>query len=110
MGLRPIPHKTSSALHIMLALCPSSRQVVVANEQLDGPDMVGELLGTLILDSRVEETHRSQVGGGKDAQRLKELSARDFLPQFLITEILRLTLQGTDPVHVLISFEQGIEL
>src|SRR5262245_54199801 len=30
---------------VMLALCCSSRQVVVADEQLDGPDMVGELLG-----------------------------------------------------------------
>src|SRR6058998_4419607 len=34
-----------SAIHVMLALCCSSRQVVVADEQLDGPDMVGEFLG-----------------------------------------------------------------
>jgi len=31
--------------HVMLALGRSSRQVVVADEELDGPDMVGELLG-----------------------------------------------------------------
>jgi hypothetical protein len=29
----------------MLALRRSSRQVVVANQQRDGPDMMGELLG-----------------------------------------------------------------
>ena len=29
----------------MLALCCRSRQVVMANEELHGPDMVGELLG-----------------------------------------------------------------
>jgi hypothetical protein len=29
----------------MLALRRSSRQVIVADKQLDGPDMVGELLG-----------------------------------------------------------------
>jgi alkanesulfonate monooxygenase SsuD/methylene tetrahydromethanopterin reductase-like flavin-dependent oxidoreductase (luciferase family) len=34
-----------SAIHVMLALCRRSRQVVVADEELNGPDMVGELLG-----------------------------------------------------------------
>jgi transposase len=34
-----------SDIHVMLALRCSSRQVIVADEQLDGPDMVGELLG-----------------------------------------------------------------
>jgi hypothetical protein len=29
----------------MLALCRSSRQVVVAYEELDGTDMIGELFG-----------------------------------------------------------------
>ena len=29
----------------MLALCCSSRQVVVADEDFKGPDMIGELLG-----------------------------------------------------------------
>ncbi len=29
----------------MLDLRRSSRQIVVADEQLDGPDMIGELLG-----------------------------------------------------------------
>jgi hypothetical protein len=38
-------HFIGSALHVMLALCRCSRQVVVADEELDGPDMVGELLG-----------------------------------------------------------------
>jgi hypothetical protein len=33
-----------SALHVMLALRRSSRQVVVADEELDGTDMVGKLL------------------------------------------------------------------
>ncbi len=34
-----------SALHVMLDLCRRSRQVVVANEQLDGTNMMGELFG-----------------------------------------------------------------
>ncbi len=34
-----------SALHVMLALCRSSRQVVVADEELYGTNMVRELLG-----------------------------------------------------------------
>jgi hypothetical protein len=38
-------HMMGSALHVMPALCRCSRQVVVADEELDGPDMVGELLG-----------------------------------------------------------------
>ena len=47
---------------------------------------------------------------GKFVQRVKELPARDFLPQFLVAEILRLTLQGADPVHVLVGVQQGVEL
>jgi hypothetical protein len=31
-------------IHVMLALRRSSRQIVVTDEELDGPDMVGELL------------------------------------------------------------------
>ena len=34
-----------SDIHVMLVLCCRSRQVVMANEELHGPDMVGELLG-----------------------------------------------------------------
>jgi hypothetical protein len=34
-----------SDIHVMLALCRGSRQVVVADEELNGPDMVGELFG-----------------------------------------------------------------
>ena len=34
-----------SDIHVMLALRRRSRQVVVTNEKLNGPDMVGELLG-----------------------------------------------------------------
>jgi hypothetical protein len=34
-----------AAIHVMLALCCRSRQVVMANEELNGTDMVGELLG-----------------------------------------------------------------
>jgi hypothetical protein len=34
-----------SDIHVMLALCCSSHQVVMADEQLDGPDMVRELFG-----------------------------------------------------------------
>jgi hypothetical protein len=34
-----------SALHVMLALCRSSRHLVVADEELDGTDRVHELLG-----------------------------------------------------------------
>src|SRR5262252_342177 len=34
-----------SDIHVMLALCCRSRQVVMANEELNGTDMVGELLG-----------------------------------------------------------------
>src|SRR4029450_12972127 len=34
-----------SALHVMLALHRSSRQVVVTDEEFDSTDMIGELLG-----------------------------------------------------------------
>jgi hypothetical protein len=34
-----------SALHVMFSLCHSSRQVVVANEQLNGANAMGEILG-----------------------------------------------------------------
>src|SRR4030095_10312367 len=36
---------SGSDIHLMLALCCRSRQVVMANEELNGTDMVGELLG-----------------------------------------------------------------
>jgi hypothetical protein len=42
-----------SDVHGMLALRRSSREVVVADEELNGTDMVRELLGTLLLDSGV---------------------------------------------------------
>jgi hypothetical protein len=38
-------HMVGSALHVMLSLRRSSRQVVVANEQLHGANVMGELLG-----------------------------------------------------------------
>jgi hypothetical protein len=34
-----------SDIHVRLTLCRHSRQVVVTNEELHGPDMVGKLLG-----------------------------------------------------------------
>ena len=34
-----------SDIHVMLALRCSSRQIIVADEQLDSTDMMGELLG-----------------------------------------------------------------
>jgi hypothetical protein len=34
-----------SDIDVMLALRCSSRQIIVADEQLNGPDMMGELLG-----------------------------------------------------------------
>ena len=34
-----------SDIHVMLTLRHRSRQVVVTNKQLDGPNMVGEFLG-----------------------------------------------------------------
>ena len=37
--------RLGSDIHVMLALCCRSRQVVMANEELNGTDMVGELLG-----------------------------------------------------------------
>jgi hypothetical protein len=37
--------RLGSDIHVMLALRRRSRQVVVTNEKLNGPDMVGELLG-----------------------------------------------------------------
>ena len=46
--LRPaIPRgwTVGSDVHVMLALCRRSREVVVADEELNGPDMVGDLLG-----------------------------------------------------------------
>ena len=39
------PKTVGSDIHVMLALRRRSRQVVVTNEQFNGPDMVGELLG-----------------------------------------------------------------
>src|SRR5215831_18784897 len=36
---------SGSDIHVMLALCRHSRQVVVTNEELNGPDMVSKLLG-----------------------------------------------------------------
>ena len=35
----------SSDIHVILALRRNSCQIVVTDEELDGPDMVGELLG-----------------------------------------------------------------
>jgi hypothetical protein len=37
-------HDMGSDIHVMLALCRSSRQVVVADEELNGTHMIGELL------------------------------------------------------------------
>ena len=42
-----------SDIHVMLALRRRSRQVVVTDEEFDSTDMIGELLGTLLSDSRV---------------------------------------------------------
>src|SRR5215468_11214026 len=36
---------SGSDIHVMLDLCRCSRQIVVADEELNSPDMVGELLG-----------------------------------------------------------------
>jgi integrase/recombinase XerD len=36
---------SGSDIHVMLALRRRSRQVVMADEELNGPNMVGELLG-----------------------------------------------------------------
>src|SRR5215468_2114461 len=41
----PRPLLPGSDIHVMLALRRRSRQVVVTNEQFNGPDMIGELLG-----------------------------------------------------------------
>jgi len=40
------PKETGSALHVMVALCCSSRQVVVPDKQLDSTNMGREFLGT----------------------------------------------------------------
>ena len=45
MGTGAECRHNGSALHVMLALRCSSRQIVVTDKELDGPDMVGELLG-----------------------------------------------------------------
>jgi hypothetical protein len=43
---KPRPaRRFGSDVHVMLALCRSPREVVMADEELAGPDMVGELLG-----------------------------------------------------------------
>ena len=44
-GWGPRPCRVGSDIHVMLALCCRSRQVVMANEERNGTDMVGELLG-----------------------------------------------------------------
>ena len=41
----PETPQKGSDIHVMLTLHRRSRQVVVTNEKLHGPDMVGELLG-----------------------------------------------------------------
>jgi hypothetical protein len=43
----------------MLALRRHFRQVVVTNEKFNGPNMISELLGRLLLDSRVVDLPRS---------------------------------------------------
>src|SRR5262245_29062186 len=42
---RPMGSESGSDIHVMLALCCRSCQVVMANEELNGTDMVGKLLG-----------------------------------------------------------------
>ena len=48
---RPLRHRSprppagGSDIHVMLALRRRSRQIVMTDEELNGPDMVGELLG-----------------------------------------------------------------
>src|SRR5450631_4068128 len=43
---------------------------------------------------------------GKVVQRLKQFAAFDLPPQFLVAEILGLLAQRTDPVEILVGFEQ----
>ncbi len=47
---------------------------------------------------------------GKLVQRLKELAARDFPPEFLGAEVLRLVLEGADPVQAFVGVQQGVAL
>jgi hypothetical protein len=64
----------------------------------------------VIFATFIGKTRCRKEGLGKDVQWVKKLPARHFLPQFLIAEVLRFTLQGADPIHVLVSIQQGIEL
>jgi hypothetical protein len=43
--VRAATSRRGSALHVMLVLHRSSRQVVVTDEEFDSTDMIGELLG-----------------------------------------------------------------
>src|SRR5262245_37987558 len=71
-----------SDIHVMLALRRSSRQVVVADEHFDGPDMVGELLG-----ERQRLTH--QAGDALTQRVVEPLDVISFARQFADCLMLR---------------------
>src|SRR5215475_11807824 len=54
-----------SAMHVLLALCHSSRQVIVANKQLDGTDMMGGFLE----NDNAAQTSRDTRWRGVSARR-----------------------------------------
>jgi hypothetical protein len=43
-----VRHQFGSDIHVMLVLHCRSYQVVGTNEQFNGPDMIGELLGKVL--------------------------------------------------------------
>jgi hypothetical protein len=84
----------------MLALCCGSRQVVVADEELDGTDMMGELLG-----KRQRLTYQARHAL---AQRIVEaLDVIGFAGQLTDRQVLR---RGNHPFvyHILIGVKRGM--
>ena len=43
-------------------------------------------------------------------QRLQELAARDFPPEFRVAEVLRLVLESADPIQAFAGFQQRVAL
>src|SRR5918998_4638825 len=89
-----------SAVHVMLALCRSSRQVVVAYEEFDGTDMIGELFGE-------GQGLAHQAGHALSQRAVKALDMVGFTGQLADRSMLS---SGNHPYvyHVLIGIEGGV--
>ena len=89
-----------SAVHVMLALCRSSHQVVVADEELDGTDMIGELFGE-------GQGLAHQAGHALSQRGIKALDMVVFMGELADRSMLS---SGNHPYvyHVLIGIEGDV--